>query len=187
MDGNNVKKNDENGQLSCGIYGSPPAAGEPYIKVGLLLATAIARYSLAMPSLFSSHFRWNLGQQLLSRSLMMMIAPPTLLYAKSSQEGHSIRYSGSRTANAIGVTNHRDAFFFHRKTCYFRKSISKENMLRVEHLIRFKSLSTASWRVIKKTGSIYIQIYAYEILTANLSSFWIQCAILALKSLHTKY
>ena len=27
MDGNNVKKNDENGQLSCGIYSCPAAAG----------------------------------------------------------------------------------------------------------------------------------------------------------------
>jgi len=33
MDGNNVKKDDENGQLSCGIYSSPAAAGL-FCKVG---------------------------------------------------------------------------------------------------------------------------------------------------------
>ena len=27
MDGNNVKKDDENGKLDCGIYSSPAAAG----------------------------------------------------------------------------------------------------------------------------------------------------------------
>ena len=41
MDGNNVKKYDENGQLSCGMHSSPAAAGLFY-KVGSAVAAAIA-------------------------------------------------------------------------------------------------------------------------------------------------
>ena len=43
MDGNNVKKDDENGKLDCGIYSSPTAAGL-LCKVG----SAIARYNLCI-------------------------------------------------------------------------------------------------------------------------------------------
>ena len=34
MDGNNVKNDDKNGQLSCGIYSSPVAARLPLQRLG---------------------------------------------------------------------------------------------------------------------------------------------------------
>ena len=38
MDRNNVKKDDENGRLSCGIYSSPT-----FVKVGSAIAAEIAQ------------------------------------------------------------------------------------------------------------------------------------------------
>ena len=43
MDGNNVKKDDENDQLDCGIYSST-AAARLLCRVGSEIAAAIARY-----------------------------------------------------------------------------------------------------------------------------------------------
>ena len=43
MDGNNIKNDDENGLLSCGIYSSPAAAKPIYAKVGSAITVTIAR------------------------------------------------------------------------------------------------------------------------------------------------
>ena len=46
MDGNNVKRDEENGKLCCGLYSCPAAEVGCYAQVGSAMATAIARYTV---------------------------------------------------------------------------------------------------------------------------------------------